>query len=70
MNMKKLLLLLPMMAFAIGLSAQKNVPLDQIRDQNYPDALRNLDVPILLVGVTYDAHTRQHDCRIEVLNEG
>lgn len=30
--MKKLLLLLPMMAFAIGLSAQKNVPLDQIRD--------------------------------------
>lgn len=32
MNMKKLLLLLPMMAFAIGLSAQKNVPLDQIRD--------------------------------------
>ncbi len=43
--------------------------LDQMSDNNYPDVLRDLDVPIVLVGVTYDAKTKEHRCHIEVLDE-
>ena len=43
--------------------------LDQIRTNGYPEALRDLDVPIVLVGVTYDAKSKEHRCRIEVLDE-
>jgi hypothetical protein len=39
--------------------------IDQIRDRDYPQVLRDLDVPVLLVGVTYDAKTKEHSCRIE-----
>lgn len=38
--------------------------LEQIRDNRYPESLRGLDVPILLVGITYDAKTREHECQI------
>ena len=41
--------------------------LDQIHDRNYPQVLRDLDVPVLLVGITYDARTKKHVCRIEPL---
>ena len=39
----------------------------QIRERGYPEALRGLDVPVLLVGVTYDSKTKEHSCRIEEL---
>ena len=41
----------------------------QIHTKGYPEALRGLDVPIVLVGVTYDPKTREHACTIEVLDE-
>ena len=37
----------------------------QIHERNYPEPLRNLDVPILLVGVTYEPKTKEHRCVIE-----
>ena len=37
---------------------------DQVLDRDYPQVLRDLDVPILLVAVTYDAKTKRHVCRI------
>ena len=37
---------------------------DQILDHDYPQVLRDLDVPILLAAVTYDAKTKEHACRI------
>ena len=37
---------------------------DQILDRDYPQALRDLGVPVLLVAVTYDAQTKEHSCRI------
>lgn len=39
--------------------------IDQIRQRGYADFLRDLCVPVLLVGVTYDAKTKEHSCRIE-----
>ncbi len=38
---------------------------DQMRERDYPQVLRGLGVPILLVAVTYDAKTKEHSCRIE-----
>ena len=37
---------------------------DQILDRDYPQVLRDLGVPILLVAVTYDARTKEHACHI------
>jgi hypothetical protein len=44
--------------------------IDQIRARNYPEAIKGLDTPILLVGVTYDIQTKEHTCRIELLEDG
>ena len=40
---------------------------DQIRDRDYPAALRGWGGPVLLVGVTYDRKSKAHACRIEEL---
>lgn len=37
---------------------------DQVLARDYPQALRDLGVPILVVAVTYDAKTKEHTCRI------
>jgi hypothetical protein len=37
---------------------------DQVLARDYPQALRDLDVPILVVAVTYDSKTKEHTCRI------
>ncbi len=41
----------------------------QIRDRGYQEALEGLDVPVLLVGVTYDPKTREHVCHIDLEGE-
>ncbi len=38
---------------------------DQVLSRDYPQVLRDLGVPILVVSVTYDASTKEHACRIE-----
>ena len=37
---------------------------DQVLDRDYPQVLRDLGVPILVVAVTYDSKTKEHSCRI------
>ena len=37
---------------------------DQVIARDYPQVLRDLGVPILVVAVAYDAKTKQHSCRI------
>jgi hypothetical protein len=37
---------------------------DQVLARDYPQALRDLGVPVLVVAVTYDAKTKEHSCRI------
>lgn len=48
--------------------------IEQIRQKRYPDALKGLDCPILLVGVNYDKDApsgqRRHTCRIEESSGG
>ena len=37
---------------------------EQVLARDYPQVLRDLGVPILVVAVTYDAKTKEHACRI------
>ncbi len=37
----------------------------QIRNRDYPQAIKDYGGEILLVGITYDAKTKKHACRIE-----
>ena len=37
---------------------------DQVLARDYPQVLRDLGVPILVVAVTYDARTKEHACHI------
>ena len=37
---------------------------EQVLERDYPQVLRDLGVPILVVAVTYDAKTKEHTCRI------
>ena len=40
--------------------------LEQARERRYAEVTRGLDVPVLLVGVSYDPKTKEHACRIEL----
>ena len=37
----------------------------QIKDKNYPDALKDCGSRILLVGISYNRETKEHECMIE-----
>lgn len=54
-------------ALVIELKYNKDVitALDQIRERQYPEALRGHTDNILLVGINYDPTTKAHTCRIE-----
>lgn len=43
----------------------ENAAIDQIKNHNYPDVLKRFTDNILLVGINYDATTKQHTCKIE-----
>ena len=41
--------------------------LDQIKEKNYPDSIKDYTDNILLVGINYDKTTKKHECLIEKL---
>ena len=41
--------------------------IDQIRERNYPDSIKEYTDNILLVGINYDKKTKKHECIIEKL---
>ncbi len=41
--------------------------IDQIKEKNYPDSIKEYTDNILLVGISYDRKTKMHECRIEKL---
>ena len=51
--------------FAVGASPYDGKAIQQIRDKDYPNALRNYGGDILLVGINYDERTKRHTCQIE-----
>ncbi len=41
--------------------------IDQIKEKNYPDSIKDYTDNILLVGISYDKKTKKHECVIEKL---
>ena len=44
--------------------------IEQIRRKHYPDVLKGYGSEILLVGINYDAKSKEHRCRIERMEPG
>ena len=62
--------MLPAIVVELKWDRPVDAAVEQVRERRYADALEGLDVPVLLVGVTYDAKTKEHRCRIELVGEG
>ena len=43
--------------------------IDQIHNRQYPEKVREYTGDILLVGISYDKKTKEHQCRIECQNK-
>lgn len=54
-------------ALVVELKWDKNSEsaLNQIKDRNYPEVLKNYGGEIVLVGINYDSKTKRHSCKIE-----
>ena len=39
--------------------------LKQIKEENYPELLRDYTGKMVLVGINYDEETKEHSCKIE-----
>ena len=57
----------PAMVIELKWNRTAETALAQVRDRDYPAVLREWGGPVLLVGVSYDAKTKVHSCRIERL---
>jgi RecB family endonuclease NucS len=59
---------LPVMIVELKMNKSADSAIDQIKNRNYPQAFEDYGSDILLVGVSYDAKTKEHTCRIERVN--
>ena len=44
--------------------------ISQIKDRRYPEALREYQGNILLVGISYNKEDKKHECTIEEWDKG
>ena len=56
---------LPAMIVELKWNKTAEGAITQIKDRNYPAALKEYGGEIVLVGVNYDVKTKEHTCRIE-----
>lgn len=54
----------PAMIIELKMNTCPDSALRQIEERNYPQVLKNYGGSILTVGITYDAKTKKHGCRI------
>ena len=54
-------------ALVIELKWDKDVStaMDQIRDRQYPESIKDYTGDIILVGISYDKKTKEHTCIID-----
>ena len=57
----------PLLVVELKYDQVLHAAIDQIRERRYPEALQHYGGKILLVGITYHAGSKQHECRIEEL---
>ena len=56
---------LPLLLIELKWNRTEKGAIDQIRNRHYPQAVKDYGGEILLVGITYDAKSKKHTCRIE-----
>lgn len=56
---------MPAILIELKWNKSANAALQQIKEKDYPHALKNYGGDILLVGINYDERTKKHTCRIE-----
>ena len=56
---------LPALVIELKWDKGATTAIEQIKEKNYPQALEDYVGDMLLVGVSYDKHTRKHECVIE-----
>jgi len=59
----------PAMVVELKFNKAVNTAMEQIKNKNYPEALKNYSGEILLVGITYDKETKKHECKIERISK-
>lgn len=55
----------PAMVVELKWDKKVETAIKQIKDKNYPDVVKEYTGDILLVGISYDKKTKQHECIIE-----
>lgn len=58
---------LPALVVELKWNKPVSAAIDQVRARNYPKVLQDYGGPLLLVGITYDAASKEHSCTIERL---
>lgn len=56
---------MPVILIELKWNKSTEAAIQQIKDRDYPHALKNYGGDILLVGINFDEETKKHTCRIE-----
>lgn len=56
----------PAMIVELKWDQNTKTAIDQIRDNEYPEVLKQYRDNLLIVAVNYDKHTKEHTCTIEL----
>lgn len=59
----------PALVVELKWNQNASTALQQIKNQKYPDSIREYTQNILLVGISYDKKSKIHECRIEELKK-
>ena len=58
---------IPAMIVELKVNGSANTAIDQIKQKNYPQVLEKYRDNLLLVAISYDRKTKEHECRIDKL---
>lgn len=59
----------PVMVIELKWNESAHTAIDQIKERDYPELLKELSDEMLLVGINYDVKTKKHTCIIETYNK-
>lgn len=59
----------PVMVIELKWNESARTAIDQIKERDYPELLKDLSDEIFLVGISYDEKTKKHSCIIDIFNK-
>lgn len=61
---------MPLLLIELKWNKTEQGAIAQIKNKDYPQAIKDYGGEILLVGISYDAKSRKHTCKIEEYRTG